>query len=132
MASVTSIDLFNALKPKIGEKEAQMLTEFVEHKTDDIFTRIKAELATKEDILSWKVATKEDLASWQTSTKEDLANCQAATKEDIAGWQAATKEDIAKLDVKISETKSELLKWMIVLLTPLYLGFVLSVIKQFF
>ena len=47
----------------------------------------------------------------------------------------ATKEDIAriegKLETKIAEAKADLLKWMIVLFAPFYVGMIVFLIKQF-
>lgn len=43
----------------------------------------------------------------------------------------ATKEDIARLEGKMSETKAELLKWMIVLFAPFYVGMIVFLVKQF-
>ena len=43
----------------------------------------------------------------------------------------ATKEDVAKLETKISESKADLLKWMIVLFAPFYVGMIVFLIKQF-
>ena len=50
-----------------------------------------------------------------------------ATKDDIS----LLKLDIAKLDVKISDTKADLLKWMIVLFAPFYIGMIIFLVKEF-
>jgi hypothetical protein len=43
----------------------------------------------------------------------------------------STKEDIAKLETKIAESKAELLKWMIILFAPFYVGMIVFLVKQF-
>jgi hypothetical protein len=43
----------------------------------------------------------------------------------------ATKQDIHLLDTKISETKSDILKWLIVLFLPFYVGMIVFLIKNF-
>ena len=43
----------------------------------------------------------------------------------------ASKADIALLETKVVETKAELLKWMIVLFAPFYVGLIAFLIKQF-
>ena len=47
----------------------------------------------------------------------------------------ATKEDIARLEglinSKVSEAKADILKWMIVLFAPFYVGMIVFLIKQF-
>ena len=70
MSTITSIEMYNILKVKIGESEAKALTEYVE-------TKVEKSLEKEEDIL-------------------------------------ATKEDIYKIEVKLAETKSEIIKWMFI------------------
>jgi len=55
--SITEIQLFTALKHKLGEIEAEQLVEFVK-------TEVKAELDTKTSYL----ATKEDIANAKVDT----------------------------------------------------------------
>jgi hypothetical protein len=47
----------------------------------------------------------------------------------------ATKEDIARVEglinSKVSEAKADILKWMIVLFAPFYIGMIVFLIKQF-
>ncbi len=49
--TVTTIDLFNILKGKIGEREAKTLVEFVEIHVEKKFEERMNEIASKEDIL---------------------------------------------------------------------------------
>ncbi|MBF0179690.1 MAG: DUF1640 domain-containing protein [Magnetococcales bacterium] len=50
------------------------------------------------------------------ATRRDLKELEMATKRDINALEMATKRDLkeldAKMDVKLSETKAELIKWM--------------------
>ena len=178
MATVTSIDLFNALKDKVGEKEAKMLTEFMEYNAVDALDKAKSQLATKDDILKLGIATKEDITRSERALKEDISKLEKSTREDILKLEKATREDIlrlekathddisrlekathddisrlekatreefvnvktdistlridiAKMDTKIAETKADLLKWMIVLFAPFYIGMIVFLIKQF-
>jgi len=43
----------------------------------------------------------------------------------------ATKEDTARIETKIAEPKAELLKWMILLFAPFYVGMIVFLVKQF-
>ena len=70
MSAISSIEMYNILKVKIGESEAKALTEYVE-------TKVEKSLEKEKDIL-------------------------------------ATKEDIYKIEVKLAETKSEIIKWMFI------------------
>ena len=49
--TVTTIDLFNILKERIGESDAKALVEFVEVKVNQALEEKKDTLATKEDVL---------------------------------------------------------------------------------
>jgi hypothetical protein len=84
MLSISEIELYTLLKPKLGEKEAKILVEYVESKIDN------------------------------------------QTEKRISEYQKvlASKQDLA-------ETKAELLKWMIVLFAPFYVGMIVFLIKQF-
>ena len=50
--SVSEIQLFNILKNKIGEKEAQTLVTFVHQEVKAEFDNRREVLATKEDIVN--------------------------------------------------------------------------------
>ena len=57
------IKLYDLLKARIGEKEADAFIEILEKKVDEKFDEKKNILATKEDIHNLGMATKEDLAN---------------------------------------------------------------------
>lgn len=50
-----------------------------------------------------------------------------ATKDDIH----QVKENILQLKADIKDQKAELLKWMIVLFTPFYIGMIVFLTRQF-
>lgn len=50
MSSITDIQLFNALKQKLGEKEAEELVSFVRSTVDEKLDEQIPHLATKEDL----------------------------------------------------------------------------------
>ncbi len=75
VSNISGIQLFQILKQKVGEKEAEALVDFVDYK-------IKESNESNLNIL--------------------------ATKEDIH----LLKEDILKPSAKISETKTDMVKWV--------------------
>ncbi len=93
--TTTDIQLFQILKEKLGDKEAEALVGFVDSK-------LKENNEANLKVLA---------------TKEDIAKLAVSTKEDIAKLTVSTKEDIAKLDLKISETKADMIKWMFIFWT---------------
>ncbi|HCX90796.1 MAG TPA: hypothetical protein DHT43_09870 [Deltaproteobacteria bacterium] len=71
---VAEIELYEILKPKIGEKEARTLVEYIE-------TKVDRKLEERKDVL----ATKEDIAY----LKQDIANLEIKlekTRADIIKW----------------------------------------------
>ncbi len=70
MVAISSIEMYNILKGKLGESEAKALTEYVENK-------VEKSIEKEKDVL-------------------------------------ATKEDLYKLEIKISESKSDIIKWMFI------------------
>lgn len=105
--TTTDIQLFQILKEKLGEKEAEALVNFVDSKLKE---NNEANLKV--------LATKEDIAKLAVSTKEDIAKLAASTKEDIAKLTVSAKEDIVRLEGRMeklnAETKADMIKWMFI------------------
>ena len=57
---VSEIKLYELLKAKLGEKEAEAFVEILEKKVDHKFEDAKLTIATKEDLANTKV----DLIKW--------------------------------------------------------------------
>jgi len=65
--TVTTIDLYNILRSKIGESEAKTLVEFVEQKVQNQLKEDMNSFATKEDVhlLELKIEkVRSDLIKW--------------------------------------------------------------------
>ena len=75
--TTTDIQLFQILKQKLGDQEAEALVNFVDSKIKENNENNLKVLATKEDI-------------------------------------HLLKEDISKLEIKISDVKAEIIKWMFI------------------
>ena len=69
--TMTDIQLFQILKEKLGEKEAEALVDFVD-------TKLKENNEQNLKV----VATKEDIANLRTDLKTDIAN----NKAEIIKW----------------------------------------------
>ncbi|HID64620.1 MAG TPA: hypothetical protein EYP49_18035, partial [Anaerolineae bacterium] len=108
MLTADAVEVYELLKPKVGEQEAKSLLHFIEDRTihlvrDEIAKGLatKADMAElKEDIARLETATKADIARLETATKADMAEIRTemATKADIARLETATKADIARLE----------------------------------
>ena len=75
---VAEIELYEILKPKIGEKEARTLVEYIETGVDRKLEEKKDVLATKQDIADLKMATKQDIANLEIKLEK--------TRADIIKW----------------------------------------------
>ena len=62
MSAISSIDMYNILKVKLGESEAKALTEYVENRVEKNFEKEIDRIATKEDLLDLKVEMKDQKA----------------------------------------------------------------------
>src|SRR5688572_14383360 len=73
MTVITQIDLYMALRGKIGEPEAKMLTEYVDQKAVETFDKGKDILATKDNLNTAKQELKEEMHL----LREDMANMKS-------------------------------------------------------
>ncbi len=90
MKAISITKLYDLLISKVGREPAEYIANFVEDKLNDEFETKSKMMATKDDLT--KFATKDDLS---------------ATKEDLM-------KEISRLDIKISDTKAEIIRWMFV------------------
>jgi len=84
--AVSYIQLFQMLKVKIGEKEAEALVEFVDTKVKEGIKDANDQnlkvLATKEDVINLRSELKQDIANLRTELKTDIAH----SKTDMIKW----------------------------------------------
>jgi uncharacterized small protein (DUF1192 family) len=88
--ALSAVELYDRLKPQLGESENKALIEYVGEK-------IHGEVATKEDLLLQKAELKEDVAL----LKEDMALMKAELKSDMAILKAEMKDDLWKLRLMV-------------------------------
>lgn len=93
--NMSDIQLFQILKQKMGEQEAEALVTFVDHKIKDNNESNLNILATKGDI---------------HLLKEDVQ----LLKQDIQTVKLELKGNISNLEVKIADSKAEMIKWMFI------------------
>jgi hypothetical protein len=65
--TVSTIDLYNILKIKIGDQEAKALVEFVELKVESKFEDKMNEIATKKDL--WELKSELELKIERSKTE---------------------------------------------------------------
>jgi len=69
VSTINTIELYNLLRNKIGEKEAQALTEYVYVQVDEKFAEKKDVLASKEDIFK----VQNQISDLRVKLKEQIA-----------------------------------------------------------
>jgi hypothetical protein len=94
----TSIDLFQTLKTKMGEREANALINYMEKKLQDsnreLFQLCLNTFATKLEL-------KEEIAK----VREDLVRVESRLETKITSVEG-------RLETKIAEVKSDVIRWM--------------------
>jgi DNA repair exonuclease SbcCD ATPase subunit len=93
----TVLELYEKLKPKLGEEETRALLEFVEASVD-------RKAASKEDLQRTASALKEDLQRTESALKEDLQRTESSLREEIHRVESSLREEIQNVKV-------DLIKW---------------------
>lgn len=144
--TMAAVKLFQLLEPKLGERETQALIEFVDLKVKENKKEMQdfnlKTLATKED--SWKLKEelhdfrtefrgelhsfrsefKEELYSFRTEFKQELHSLRTEFKEDIHGFRTEFKGEINRLELKISDFRSDILRWVFAIFVALMLAII--------
>lgn len=63
-STITEIQLFNALKKKLGEKEAEELVSFVKNSVEEKFEKETKKLVTKGDLKTEVANLKVEMIKW--------------------------------------------------------------------
>jgi hypothetical protein len=122
----TLLELYEKLKPKLGEEEARALLEFVE-------ASVERRAATKEDLQRTELALREELHRLDQALREELRRIDQALREELRRIDQALREElhsmeqtlrddlrlmdqtfrgeIHRIDQKIEVTKADLIKW---------------------
>ena len=82
----TVLDLYEKLKPKLGEEEARSLLEFIESTVEQ------------------RAVTKADLQQTAASLREEMRQLEGALREEIRQVDASLREEIQKV-------RADLIKW---------------------
>jgi len=139
-----ALEVFRILSGALGEEPAGKVVEYMEdvrevaekaeQRTASLATRAaqtdtKAEaLASRTDGLSTRTELKADLADVKAELKAEIADVKAELKADLADVKTELKTELrmgladmradmatkADLNVKIAQTKADLIKWMFI------------------
>jgi len=113
---MSSIDVYKALKGKIGDEPARLLIEYID-------SAIKDNVATKQDIASLRQEMLQDIASLRAEMLQDIASL----REEMLKMRVELKDEVWKLKLYLI-----LLAVLIVITNPTVLelfGKLVGVIK---
>ena len=105
----------------INEEQAELIIETI--------TAIKqydiSHLATKEDLYVTKAELKQDIAE----VKQEITEVKAELKQDIADVRHEVAELRGEMKSAIAHSKSDTIKWMIGMMTPMAIGIISILVK---
>lgn len=120
---MSGVKLFKILKPKIGEREADALITYVDDSLHDnrkeFYDMMSRTFATKADLLGTKSELKEEIASFRSELKGEIA----IVREDLAKVEG-------RLETKISDVKSDVLRWMFAFFVTMMLAIIGLYLKK--
>jgi cell fate (sporulation/competence/biofilm development) regulator YmcA (YheA/YmcA/DUF963 family) len=106
MASV--LELYEKLKPTLGEEGARSLLEYVE-------TSIEHRAVTKADlqeaVATWKAHLQEAVATSKADLQEAMATSKADLKEAMATLREEFHREIHQVREDMQTMKADLIKW---------------------
>lgn len=134
---MTGMQLFQVLKPRIGQREAEAIIEYVdttikENNKEMHETNLRI-LATKEDIFllredlaNVKGGLMENIASVEGRLEAKIANVEGNLETKITSVEGRLETKIAnvegRLETKIAEVKSDVVRWTFALFVTLMLA----------
>jgi len=93
----TVLELYEKLKPKLGDEEARSLLEFIE-------TSVEHRAASKEDLQRTESAMREEIRSVESNLREEIHRVESSLREEIHRVESSLREEIHNVKV-------DLLKW---------------------
>ena len=103
-----SMQLFQLLRARLGEREAEAVVNYVDN-------TLKENNKDMHEVNLRTLATKEDLANLRGELKEDISNLRGELKGDIFNLRGELKTNIA-------EVKSDVIRWTFAFFVTLMLA----------
>jgi len=103
--TTTGMELFQMLKPKMGDREAGALVTFVDN-------TIKNNNKEIHEINLRTLATKEELGKVRDDLSKDIYNVREDLTKEIGNVRVDLARVEGRLETKIAEVKSDVMRWM--------------------
>ncbi len=95
------LELYEKLKPKLGEDEARSLLEYVE-------STVEQRAATKSDLERNSGELREEIRRVEGELREEIRRVEGKLREEIRQVEVKLREEINQLDGKLQTTESAL------------------------
>ena len=142
--TITAIEVYDAIKGKLGEEESRKLLRYIDEKiTTEVATKadlelLRSEIEALEERLRSEIGSLEErLGSKIESLEEKMSGEVKAIQEGIRGQIKSTEERLrgenkeieGKLGEKIEKTKADIIKWMFIFWIG-QIGTLLAILKM--
>ena len=106
--TTSGVQLFQSIKSRVGERESRALIDFVEDKINDnnetMYTRMVDTFVTKAEFRAEAGFVRSEFARvWVEFAK---------FREEIAIFRGEFAREVGRLETKIAEVKSDVIRWM--------------------
>jgi len=115
----TVLELYEKLKPKLGEEEARSLLEFIASSVEQR-AATKADLqqavsSLREELHLAVASLREEMRQGDASLREEMQRAHASLREEMQQSDASLREEIRRVESTLREeihnVKVDLLKW---------------------
>jgi septal ring factor EnvC (AmiA/AmiB activator) len=100
----TVLELYEKLKPKLGEEEARSLLEFIE-------STVEQRAVTKADLQQAIASLREEMRQLEGALREEIRQIDASLREEIREIDASLCEEIHTLRGEMYKMRADLIKW---------------------
>ncbi len=118
--SALELKAYEIFKSKLGEEEDHTALAFVEEKAAE-------KIAQQKEI--W--ASKQDLGKLETGYRQEDNRMESGLRKDLFAVETNLRTEINKLDIKITDTKAELIRWMFIFWIG-QLAAIIAIVNLFF
>ena len=95
----------------IAEALADEYTQLLERNLSTKQDIARLEGTTRQDIARLEETTRQDIARLEEATRQEIARLEETTRQEIARLEETTRQDIARLEIRLADSKVEIIKW---------------------
>jgi hypothetical protein len=101
------LELYEKLKPKLGEEEARSLLEYVD-------STVEQRAATKADLHQTAAGLREEIREVESRLREEIRGVETKLGEEIRQVETKLGEEIHRVREEMHAMKADLIKWSFV------------------